>query len=110
MTEKVWLKNYPPEIPHEIDIPKIPVHQYLTDAYKANPTKIAIHFMGKELTYKELYESALKFANYLQSLGVGKGRSSSNNASKLSTRCYCLLWDYVCRWNCCTNKSTIYRT
>ena len=73
MTEKVWLKNYPAEIPHEIDIPKIPVHQFLTDAYKANPTKIAIHFMGKELTYKELYESALKFANYLQSLGVEKG-------------------------------------
>ncbi len=73
MTEKVWLKNYPAEIPHENDIPKMPVHQFLTDAYKANPTKIAIHFMGKELTYKELYESALKFANYLQSLGVEKG-------------------------------------
>lgn len=73
MTEKVWLKNYPAEIPHEIDIPKIPVHQFLTDAYKVNPAKIAIHFMGKELTYKELYESALKFANYLQNLGVEKG-------------------------------------
>jgi len=73
MTEKVWLKNYPAEIPHEIDIPKMPVHQFLTDAYKANPMKIAIHFMGKELTYKELYESALKFANYLQNLGVEKG-------------------------------------
>ena len=24
MTEKVWLKNYPAEIPHEIDIPKYP--------------------------------------------------------------------------------------
>ena len=73
MTEKVWLKNYPAEIPHEIDIPEIPVHQFLTDAYKANPGKIAIHFKGKELTYKELYESSLKFANYLQSLGVEKG-------------------------------------
>ena len=73
MTEKVWLKNYPAEIPHEIDIPKIPLHQFLTDAYKANPERVAIHFMGKELTYKELYESALKFANYLQILGVEKG-------------------------------------
>lgn len=73
MTEKVWLKNYPAEIPHEIDIPKIPLHQFLTDAYKANPERVAIHFMGKELTYKELYESALKFANYLQNLGIEKG-------------------------------------
>ena len=29
--------------------------------------------MGRELDYKELYESALKFANYLRFLGVEKG-------------------------------------
>lgn len=73
MTEKVWLKSYPQEIPHELDFPQIPVQQFLTEAYEETPSKIAIHFMGKELTYKELYESALKFANYLRSLGVEKG-------------------------------------
>ncbi|MER2106255.1 MAG: long-chain-fatty-acid--CoA ligase [Solibacillus sp.] len=73
MTEKVWLASYPQEIPHELEFPQIPVQQFLTDAYNATPSKVAIHFMGKELTYKELYESALKFANYLRSLGVEKG-------------------------------------
>lgn len=73
MTEKVWLKKYPEEIPHEIDLPAMPVQQFLTEAYKAYPDKIAVHFMGKELTYKELYESSLKFANYLRSLGIEKG-------------------------------------
>ena len=29
--------------------------------------------MGKEITYQELYDSALKMANYLQSLGISKG-------------------------------------
>lgn len=29
--------------------------------------------MGRELDYQELYESALKFANYLRSIGVEKG-------------------------------------
>src|SRR5690554_6842720 len=29
--------------------------------------------MGKDMTYKELYESALKFASYLQGLGIQKG-------------------------------------
>ena len=73
MTEKVWLKHYPEDIPHSIELPTVPVCQFLTDSYNASPNKIAIHFMGKDLTFKEVYESALKFANYLRSLGVEKG-------------------------------------
>lgn len=73
MTEKVWLASYPKEVPHSIELPEIPVHQFLTQAFESMPNKVAIHFMGRELTYKELYESALKFANYLRSLGVEKG-------------------------------------
>ncbi|MCH7322309.1 long-chain-fatty-acid--CoA ligase [Solibacillus sp. MA9] len=73
MTEKVWLASYPEEIPHTIDLPQIPVQQFLTDAYNEVPDKVAVHFMGRELTNKELYQSALKFANYLRSLGVEKG-------------------------------------
>lgn len=73
MTEKVWLASYPKEVPHSIELPEIPVHQFLTQAFESMPNKVAIHFMGRELTYKELYESALKFANYLRSLGLEKG-------------------------------------
>lgn len=73
MTEKVWLQKYPPQIAHEVDIPEMSVPQLLTDAYNEVPDKIAIHFLGRELTYREMYESAIKFANYLQSLGVEKG-------------------------------------
>ncbi|KOP72616.1 long-chain fatty acid--CoA ligase [Lysinibacillus sp. FJAT-14745] len=73
MTTKPWLKNYPEEIPSSLTFEEIPVQEFLTRAYKKNPSKVAIHFMGKDLTYAELYESALKFANYLQALGVEKG-------------------------------------
>lgn len=73
MTEKVWLASYPEEVPHSLELPEMPIHQFLTDAYESIPNKVAIHFMGRELTYKELYESALKFANYLRTLGVEKG-------------------------------------
>lgn len=73
MTEKIWLKHYPEDIPHSIELPKVPVCQFLTDSYNASPNKVAIHFMGKELTFKEVFESAQKFANYLRSLGVEKG-------------------------------------
>ena len=73
MTEKVWLKHYPEDIPHSVELPEVPLCQFLTDSFNASPNKVAIHFMGKELTFKEVYESAIKFANYLRSLGVEKG-------------------------------------
>ncbi|MDS9471675.1 AMP-binding protein [Sporosarcina pasteurii] len=73
MINKPWLSLYPPEISAKVSYEKIPIHEYLTRAYKASPDKIAIHFMGKNITYREFYQSTLKFANYLRSLGIEKG-------------------------------------
>jgi len=73
VTAKPWLSQYPPEIPHNLSYESIPVQEYLTRAYQEYPEKVAIHFMGRDMTYRELYESSLKFANYLSSLGIGKG-------------------------------------
>ncbi|AQQ52846.1 long-chain-fatty-acid--CoA ligase [Planococcus lenghuensis] len=73
MIEKPWLSHYPSEIPPTLTYEPIPVQEYLTRTSKKHGSKTAVHFLGKELTYKELHESALKFANYLQSLGVEKG-------------------------------------
>ncbi len=73
MTEKLWLDLYPKEIKSTITYEKIPVQEYLTRAYKATPEKTAIHFMGKNISYSEFYESSLKFANYLHSIGIVKG-------------------------------------
>jgi long-chain acyl-CoA synthetase len=73
MTTKPWLAQYPPEIPHTLSYEAIPVQEYLTRAFHDYPEKIAIHFLGKDVTYRELYESSLKFANYLRSLGIQKG-------------------------------------
>lgn len=73
MTTKPWLDLYPPEIPKTLDYEKIPLQEFLTRAGTKYPDKTAIHFLGKNISYKEFYESALKFANYLSSIGVGKG-------------------------------------
>lgn len=73
MTERPWLKLYPENIPHMLQYEEMPVQEYLTRSAKKFPDKTAIHFMGKDISYKELYESSLKFANYLKSLGVQKG-------------------------------------
>jgi len=73
MSEKPWLAQYPPEIPATLDIEGIPVQEYLNRTARDYPDKIAIHFMGKEMSYRQLYESANKVAAYLQSLGIEKG-------------------------------------
>lgn len=73
MTEKPWLDHYPPEVPKTLEYKSMPVQEYLTHAYKQFPKKTAIHFMGRDVSYEELYESSMKFANYLQGLGIKKG-------------------------------------
>ncbi|MCC5801328.1 AMP-binding protein [Rossellomorea vietnamensis] len=68
-----WLAEYPAEIPKELNLVEKPLQSYLTEAASLYGDKAAIHFMGKEVGYKELYESALKFAGYLKTLGINKG-------------------------------------
>ncbi|TMU85763.1 long-chain-fatty-acid--CoA ligase [Bacillus sp. BHET2] len=70
---KPWLAEYPAEIPNELVLTPKPLQSYLTEAATLYGDKVAIQFMGKELGYTELYESALKFAHYLKSLGIKKG-------------------------------------
>jgi long-chain acyl-CoA synthetase len=70
---KPWLKLYPEEIPKTLEYEEKPVQQYLTEAARMYPDKPALHFMGKEMSYREVYESALKLANYLKGIGVKKG-------------------------------------
>ncbi|MFS0689056.1 long-chain-fatty-acid--CoA ligase [Sporosarcina sp. 179-K 8C2 HS] len=73
MIERPWLDMYPPEIPKSIDYDRIPLQEFLTRSSTKFPAKTAMHFMGKDISYKEFHESALKFANYLHSLGIEKG-------------------------------------
>lgn len=70
---KPWLDLYPKEIPKTVDYEKIPLQEFLTRAAKNYPEKTAIHFMGKNISYKEFHDSSLKFANYLRSIGIEKG-------------------------------------
>ena len=70
--QKPWLSHYPKEIPHEIIIEEKPLYDYLQQAATEFPTNTAINFLGKTLSYTELYDQSLKLANYLQSLGLQK--------------------------------------
>src|SRR5699024_11642124 len=73
--EKVmrWEAHYPKEIPFTIEYDNIPLYSFLEDAAIRFGEKKALHFMGKDLTYLEVYNVPKKIANYLQGLGLKKG-------------------------------------
>ncbi|MDF2904020.1 MAG: acyl-CoA synthetase, partial [Bacillus sp. (in: firmicutes)] len=71
--QKPWLKHYPDEIPAALTYDEKPLHFYLKKAATEFPNKIAIHFLGKEITYKKLYHETLKLASYFQKIGIEKG-------------------------------------
>jgi long-chain acyl-CoA synthetase len=73
--ERVWLKHYPPQVPHEIEVPEISVSQILTNSAEQFPQNIALTFAPTraEMSYRELEEKTNFFAGALQKLGIKKG-------------------------------------
>lgn len=72
-TEKPWLRHYPEQIPHELQFEDQTLHSILQQSAQQFSEKTAIHFLGKKRSYREVYEDALKMADYLLSLGIQKG-------------------------------------
>lgn len=68
-----WFKNYPEEIPASIDYVEQPLYQFLIDSAERIGDKKALHFLGKELTFKQLLSEAKKLAHFLQAKGLKKG-------------------------------------
>lgn len=72
--EKIWLKNYPPHIPAEIDPT---VYRSLADMITACCERykglIAFSNLGTRITYTELLTQSHQFGSYLQQLGLKKG-------------------------------------
>lgn len=73
MESKRWHNHYPNEIPTSIDYDEKPLHVFLEESTERYGEEKAIHFMGKEMTYSEVYSQSKKLANYLQTLGLKKG-------------------------------------
>ncbi|MFT5675026.1 MAG: long-chain acyl-CoA synthetase [Paraglaciecola sp.] len=74
--EKIWLKNYDPKIPAEINPDR---YSSLVDILEQSVAKYANNIsyinMGKSITFAELDELSKNFAAYLQNSGLKKGDS-----------------------------------
>ncbi len=69
-----WFKNYPPGVPHDVDIS---AYGSLVDLFEESfsrfATRDAYLYLGKTMTYAELDRQSAEFASYLQSLGLQRG-------------------------------------
>jgi long-chain acyl-CoA synthetase len=65
--------QFPDGIPPERDLPlgERPIHEYLRHQARERPTKPAINFHGREITYAELDAATDAFATYLADRGYG---------------------------------------
>ncbi|MBV2142419.1 long-chain-fatty-acid--CoA ligase [Falsochrobactrum sp. TDYN1] len=71
---KVWLKSYPKDVPHEIDLSKTgSIGDMIGNACRQFADRPAFTCMGKDLTYKELDEHSRRLAAWFQSRGLVKG-------------------------------------
>jgi long-chain acyl-CoA synthetase len=72
--EPIWLKQYPAEVPRDINLSLYPSLVDLLDtSFKKNAAKPAYLMMGKSVSFAQVDEASRAFAAYLQSLGLEKG-------------------------------------
>jgi len=73
--EKIWLKNYPKGVPHEINLNSYQnLVEVFDEACRNNGDRIAYTNMGVNLTYTQVDKMATRFAAFLQNeLKLKKG-------------------------------------
>jgi long-chain acyl-CoA synthetase len=73
--DRIWLRDYPPDVPAEIDPDSIPSLKHLyEDACRRHAGKTAYCNMGARLSYAEVGEQSRRFGAWLQKVaGLGKG-------------------------------------
>ncbi|TFJ93947.1 long-chain-fatty-acid--CoA ligase [Lentibacillus salicampi] len=71
--QRVWHAHYPNDIPTTIAYDEKPLDSFLAETAEDFPGKKALHFMGKEMTFAQVYTEARKLAAYFQSQGLEKG-------------------------------------
>lgn len=73
MEVRPWYKHYDSHINPHIETPRITVFDVLDSAADRLPDKPALHYMGAELSFKELRDLSLRMAAVFTDLGVKQG-------------------------------------
>jgi long-chain acyl-CoA synthetase len=72
--DRIWLRQYPPGVPADIDPSRYPsLVAMFEEGFTAFAAREACVCMGNSLTYRELDEASRAFAAWLQSRGLKRG-------------------------------------
>ncbi len=72
--ERIWLKNYPPGVPENVDLdPQETLVSILERTCREHPERPAFTNFGSTITYRELDEASASLAAYLQACGLKRG-------------------------------------
>ena len=74
MTERIWLKSYPPGVPADIDVAQYDsLVTLVEESFRKYAPRVAYSFMGKDVSYAQTDSLSQAFAAYLQGLGLARG-------------------------------------
>jgi len=72
-SEKPWFRSWPEGVPRSIEYPEASLSDLLKSKAEKYPSKTAIVYFDKPMTYRELDLASDRFATALSDLGVKKG-------------------------------------
>lgn len=72
-SDLLWAKKYPPSVDWSAALPARPLFELLDDAVRNYPDQIALDFLSRLYTYRELGDLVARAAKGLQKLGMKKG-------------------------------------
>jgi long-chain acyl-CoA synthetase len=61
---KPWLNHYDPSIPKKLEYPAISYAEALQKAFQEVPSRVALIYVGTEITYRELDDLSNRFARF----------------------------------------------
>ena len=72
--ERIWLKQYPPGIPHDVDLSQYSSLVDLIDhGFREHASRNAYAYMDRFFTFGEIDRYSAAFASWLQSQGLARG-------------------------------------
>lgn len=72
--QRPWVDNYPPGVDYNAEIDLTPVHERVAAICRTHADRVALDFLGAQMTYRELGRRIDAFCGALQQdLGVRKG-------------------------------------
>ncbi len=71
--DRIWYKNWPPQVPKCLDYPECSLSEFLQETVSRYGDKTAINFLDSTISYNRLWDLVRRLATGLSNLGLKKG-------------------------------------